>query len=110
MIEKLNDILQQAFKKMREPKKEWKHALFWAASQVNWVPKIFPYWDYYWDIITDIYGTKDLNWLTPYSVKGSCRRADIFSYVGLHCTKDWYIKRCIWSVNEKERAREVLIW
>ena len=31
MIEKSNDILQQAFKKMREPGKEWEDALFQAA-------------------------------------------------------------------------------
>ncbi len=35
MIEKSNDILQQAFKKMREPGKDWEDALFRAASQVN---------------------------------------------------------------------------
>ena len=35
MIEKSNDILQQAFKKMREPGKERIDALFWAAPQVN---------------------------------------------------------------------------
>ena len=35
LIEKSNDILQQAFKKMCEPGKEWKDALFWAAPQVN---------------------------------------------------------------------------
>ena len=35
MIEKSNDILQQAFKKMREPGEEWEDALFRATPQVN---------------------------------------------------------------------------
>ena len=35
MIEKSNDILQQAFKKKRERRKEWEDALFRAAPQVN---------------------------------------------------------------------------
>ena len=32
LIEKSNDILQQAFKKMREPGEEWEDALFYAVS------------------------------------------------------------------------------
>lgn len=35
MIKKSNNILQQAFKKMREPEKEWEDVLFCAAPQVN---------------------------------------------------------------------------
>ncbi len=35
LIEKSNDILQQAFKKMQEPGEEWEDALFRAAPQVN---------------------------------------------------------------------------
>ena len=35
IIEKLNDILQQAFKKMSEFGEKWKDALFQAISQVN---------------------------------------------------------------------------
>ena len=35
MIEKSYDILQQAFKKMRESREEWEDALFRAASQIN---------------------------------------------------------------------------
>ena len=35
LIDKSNDILQQAFRKMRELREEEKNALFWAALQVN---------------------------------------------------------------------------
>ena len=35
LIEKSNDILQQAFKKMRKLEEEWEDALFRAAPQVN---------------------------------------------------------------------------
>lgn len=35
LIEKSNNILQQVFKKMREPGEEWKDVLFCATSQVN---------------------------------------------------------------------------
>ena len=32
LIEKSNNILQQVFKKIREPRKEWKDILFYAIS------------------------------------------------------------------------------
>ena len=35
LIEKSNNILQQAFKKIRQPGEEWEDALFYAISQVN---------------------------------------------------------------------------
>ncbi len=35
LIEKSNDILQQALKKMQEPGEEWEDALFCAAPEVN---------------------------------------------------------------------------
>lgn len=35
LIEKSNNILQHAFKKMKKPREEWEDALFCAAPQVN---------------------------------------------------------------------------
>lgn len=31
IIKKLNNILQQVFKKMQEPKEKWKDTLFWST-------------------------------------------------------------------------------
>lgn len=44
LIKKLNDILQQAFKKMREFRKEWEDALFQVVPKVNsWMIKYLDY-------------------------------------------------------------------
>lgn len=44
LIEKWNNKLQQAFQKMRELRKGWEDALFWATHQVNsWMIKHLKY-------------------------------------------------------------------
>lgn len=53
---------------------------------------------------------QNLNQLVTHAVKNSNIRVNVFAYMGLNGSKNWYTRRYLWSVNKKERVRETPIW